>query len=442
MSDTLNSNTSDLRAQILSLGRDYFKAANSPKKFVPGETFLPANGKVMDGDDLSNLLDASLDMWLTAGRFAETFEKKFAEVFGTKWSLLVNSGSSANLVAFSALTSPFFKDRALKPGDEFITPACGFPTTVNPAIQFGMEPRFIDVSLGIHNVTAEAVEAALTPRTKLVMIAHTLGNPYDAEKISQLCKSRGIWFVEDCCDALGATLNGKNIGTFGDVATCSFYPAHHITMGEGGAVMMNSPSIKKFAESFRDWGRDCYCPAAKEDTCGKRYGWQLGDLPKGYDHKYIYSHIGYNLKVTDMQAAVGLSQIEKLSSFVSARRKNFEFLKAELTRLGGDEYYETPEALPGSNPSWFGFLVTLRSSDLERARILKYLADKKVGTRLLFGGNLLKQPAYRGVKHSVHSTLENTDKVMLSSFFVGIWPGLTEEMLTYIATHLVAAVKQ
>ncbi|NBW82626.1 lipopolysaccharide biosynthesis protein RfbH, partial [bacterium] len=314
--------------------------------------------------------------------------------------------------------------------------------TVNPALQFGMVPRFIDIDTRIHNITPELVEAAITPKTKLVMVAHTLGNPYDAARIAEICKAKGIWFVEDCCDALGATLNGKNVGTFGDVATCSFYPAHHITMGEGGAVMMSSPSVKKFAESFRDWGRDCYCPAAKEDTCGKRYGWQLGDLPHGYDHKYIYSHIGYNLKVTDMQAAIGLSQLKKLPSFINARRENFAFLKSELARLGGEEFYELPEPLPGSEPSWFGFLVTLRSMKVDRAQVLQFLNSKKVGTRLLFGGNLLKQPAYKNINHTVVGSLENTNRVMMSSFFVGIWPGLTKEMLTYIAENLVQAAKQ
>ena len=326
MPDT-QSSLEELRSQIIGLGKQYFELSQAPKAFEPGVTFLPANGKVMAANDLGMLIEASLDMWLTAGRFAEQFEKKFAGVFGTRYSLLVNSGSSANLVAFSALTSPHLNDRALKPGDEFISPACGFPTTVNPAIQFGLTPRFIDITPSIHNVTAEAVEAAITPKTRLVMIAHTLGNPFDAAKIAGICKSKGIWFVEDCCDALGAKLHGKNVGTFGDIATCSFYPAHHITMGEGGAVMTSSSVLKKFAESFRDWGRDCYCAAAKEDTCGKRYGWELGGLPKGYDHKYIYSHIGYNLKVTDMQAAVGLSQLERLDHFVATRKKTSLFSK-------------------------------------------------------------------------------------------------------------------
>lgn len=437
----VTASANEIRKKIIELGIEYFEAAHSDKKFVPGETFLPANGKVLDSEDLTQLLEASLDMWLTAGRFAEQFEKEFATVFGTKYSLLVNSGSSANLVAFSALTSPFFKDRALVPGDEFITPACGFPTTVNPAIQFGMTPRFIDIDASTHNVTPELVEAAITSKTRLVMIAHALGNPYDAERIAKICKERGIWFVEDCCDALGAKVNGKNVGTFGDLATCSFYPAHHITMGEGGAVMMSSPSIKKFAESFRDWGRDCYCPAAKEDTCGKRYAWQMGDLPMGYDHKYIYSHIGYNLKVTDSQAAIGISQLKKLPGFIKARQQNFLLLKNELVRLGGDEYFEFPKHIDGAEPSWFGFLVTLRNRKLNRAPILAALGHKKIGTRLLFGGNLIKQPAYKNIKHTVHGDLKNTDLVMASSFFVGLWPGLTSEMLNYIATEMITAVK-
>jgi len=430
----------EIKNQIFSLSSTYFSMVNQKESFVPGEQFLPANGKVLDAEDLSQLIEASLDMWLTSGRFSKDFEMKFAQFFGTKYCLLVNSGSSANLVAFSALTSPFFRERALKPGDEFITPACAFPTTVNPALQFGMKPRFIDVDMATHNVTPEAVEAAITPRTKLVMIAHTLGNPYDAEAIAAICKKRGIWFIEDCCDALGAKVNGKNVGTFGDVATCSFYPAHHITMGEGGAVMTNSPSVKKFAESFRDWGRDCYCAPAEEGTCGKRYEWQLGNLPKGYDHKYTYSHIGYNLKVTDMQAAIGLSQLKKLPRFITARNENFRLLTEHLKSNGALEYYEIPEVIKGGTPSWFGYLLTIKNSDLSRKDILKYLSEKKVGTRLLFGGNLLKQPAYINIDHTVYGTLENTDRIMNCSFFVGIWPGLNREMIAYIAQTLLDAV--
>ncbi len=431
----------DLRSEILALGAKYYQEKFGGKTLVPGVDQLPANGKVMAADDLVNLLDSSLDMWLTAGRFADNFEREFATTFGSRYSLLVNSGSSANLVAFSALTSPYLKERALKPGDEFITPACGFPTTVNPAIQFGMQPRFVDVDLKTHNVLPETIEQAITPKTKLVMIAHALGNPFDSKKVAEICKARGIWLVEDCCDALGAEIHGRKVGTFGDLATCSFYPAHHITMGEGGAVMTSSPVLKKVAESFRDWGRDCYCPPGKEDTCGKRYGWKLGKLPEGYDHKYIYTHLGYNLKVTDMQASVGLSQLKRLDSFVAARRKNFGFLKAEISRLGGDEFFHMPQATENSNPSWFGFLLTLKNRDKPRKAMLQLLESKKIGTRLLFGGNLLAQPAYASIRHTVVGDLATTNLVMTHSFYVGIWPGLTEDCLRYMARTLVEGAK-
>lgn len=431
----------DLRSQILKLSREYFQLKHTPKPFAPGQTSLPANGKVMSADDMENLVDSSLDLWLTAGRYAKEFESAFAKTCESRYSLLVNSGSSANLVAISALTSPLLKDRALKPGDEFITPACGFPTTVNPAVQHGLKPVFIDIDLKIHNLTPELVEQAITPKTKMVVAAHTLGNPYDAKRIAELCKSKGIWFVEDCCDALGAKIDDKHVGTFGDIASCSFYPAHHITMGEGGAVFTNSPVLKKIAESFRDWGRDCYCGPGCEDSCGKRYGWQLGQLPYGYDHKYIYSHIGYNLKVSDMQAAVGVSQLKMLSHFVERRQQNFATLAAMLKAKGGFEYFDIPETLPNATPSWFGFLLTLKDQTLERRSILNYLNEAKVGTRLLFGGNLTKQPAYQGVDYRIHGELTHTDTVMTSSFYVGIWPGLGTDELDYISTKLVEAVK-
>ncbi len=431
----------NLREQIIELGHRYFEENFSPKSFEPGITSIPANGKVVDSADLSMLLEASLDMWLTTGRFAEDFEKKFAEYFGTRYALMVNSGSSANLVAFSALTSPLLKDRALKPGDEFITPAAGFPTTVNPGIQFGLKPVFIDIDPRIHNVTPELVEAAITPMTKLVMIAHTLGNPYDAKRIAEICKSRGIWFVEDCCDALGAKVDGKPVGTFGDLATCSFYPAHHITTGEGGAVMMSSPVLKKIAESFRDWGRDCYCPPACENSCGKRYGWKLGNLPEGYDHKYIYSHLGYNLKSTDMQAAIGLSQLKKADGFIEKRIENFIYLKKRLGELGGEEYFDTPETIPNADASWFGFLVTLKISKKIRKSVLEHLNSKHIGTRLLFGGNLTRQPAYINLDCRIIGDLTYTDIIMHQSFYVGIWPGLSREMLNYVADQLMIAVR-
>jgi CDP-4-dehydro-6-deoxyglucose reductase, E1 len=435
-------NSNDIRSKIFELSDEYFKAAHGAKPFVPGETSLPANGKVVDAEDLRMLVDASLDMWLTAGRFSEEFESSFAKNWGSRFCLMVNSGSSANLVAFSALTSSILKDAAVKPGDEFITPAAGFPTTVNPAVQFGMTPVFIDVDPKIHNVTPELVEAAITPKTKLVMIAHTLGNPFDAKRIAQICKDRGIWFVEDCCDALGARVAGEHVGTFGDLATCSFYPAHHITTGEGGAVMTSSARLKRTAESFRDWGRDCYCPPGAENSCGKRYDWSLGQMPHGYDHKYIYSHIGYNLKSTDLQAAIGISQLKKLPMFIEKRVANFNQLKAKLKSLGGEEFYEMPESIPGASPSWFGFLVTLKTDKPIRAKILSDLGSKKIGTRLLFGGNLTKQPAYLGVNKRVVGDLKFTDQIMHNSFYVGIWPGLTPEMIDYIATNLVDAAKR
>ncbi|WGL60854.1 lipopolysaccharide biosynthesis protein RfbH [Pigmentibacter sp. JX0631] len=425
------------REEIHSLCHKYYEENFAAgKKFEPEKTFLPANGKVLDVDDLSMLIDASLDMWLTAGRFHEQFEKEFAKFWGLRHSLMVNSGSSANLVAFSALTSPFLKDRKLKPGDEFITPAACFPTTINPALQYGLTPVFVDVDLKIHNVTPEQIEEAITPKTKLVMIAHTLGNPYDAKKISEICKEKGIWFVEDCCDALGATIHEKHVGTFGDLATCSFYPAHHITTGEGGAVMTNNPALKKFAESFRDWGRDCYCAPAQENTCQKRYSWKIGELPLGYDHKYIYSHIGYNLKATDWQAALGLSQLKKVSGFIEKRRYNFNYLKTKLIELGAEEYFDFPTALEGANPSWFGFLLTLKNANMNRSSLLQYLNDKKIGTRLLFGGNITKQPGYLEINKRVIGDLKNTNLIMEKSFYVGIWPGLNEEMLNYIASNL------
>ncbi len=431
-----------LKEQILSLVGQYFSAQFPPETFIPGETSLPANGKVMDESDLRSLVDSSLDLWLTAGRFADNFEKRFATAFGTRYSLLTNSGSSANLLAFSALTSPLLKDRRLKPGDEFITAACGFPTTVNPAIQFGMKPAFVDVDLATHNVTPQSIEAAISPKTRLVMIAHTLGNPFDAEAIAAICKKNDIWLVEDCCDALGATLNAKPVGTFGDIASCSFYPAHHITMGEGGAVATSSSVLKKLAESFRDWGRDCYCPPGKENTCQKRYDWQMGTLPKGYDHKYIYSHIGYNLKATDMQAALGLSQLDKLPSFIERRLENFNLLYQTLAELGGKEFFDFPTTLPGAKPSWFGFLLTLKDSlKIERSALLRWLGDRKIGTRLLFGGNLMRQPAYANIDHRVVGPLEATEVIMRSSFYVGIWPGLNQEMIHYIASSLIQGVK-
>lgn len=384
----------------------------------------------MDSDDIAALVESSLDGWLTAGRFHEDFERALARYVGVRNSLFVNSGSSANLVALSALTSPKLGKRALKPGDEVITVAAGFPTTVNPIIQNRLVPVFVDIELGTYDAVMDQVREAVGPKTRAIMMAHTLGNPFRVDEILSLCKENDLWLIEDSCDALGSTYKGRRTGSFGHTATVSFYPAHHITTGEGGAVFVNSPLIKKQVESFRDWGRDCYCATGQDNTCHKRFEWQLGDLPAGYDHKYVYSHIGYNLKATDMQAALGLSQMKKLDQFVSARKANFNFLKAGLTEI--DDFL-MPEATPDSEPSWFGFPITIRTdSPVDRTSLLRHLDSKKIGTRLLFAGNLLKQPAYRNVEHRVVGDLRNSDVVMKNTFWIGVYPGLTEEMLIYV----------
>jgi CDP-6-deoxy-D-xylo-4-hexulose-3-dehydrase len=387
---------------------------------------------VFDADELALLVDSSLDFWLTTGRYADQFERDFAAFVGTRYALLTNSGSSSNLLAVAALTSPKLGDRRLKPGDEVITVAAGFPTTVNPILQHGCVPVFLDVEIPTYNLDVTHLAEAIGPRTRAVVLAHTLGNPFDLGAVKAACDRHGLWLVEDCCDATGATYRGQTVGTFGDVSTVSFYPAHHITTGEGGAVMTNSPVLKKVIESFRDWGRDCWCPPGQDNTCGKRFGWQLGDLPAGYDHKYTYSHIGYNLKATDMQAAVGVAQLAKLPDFIRRRRENF----ATLTRLLADcqDHLILPKATPHSDPSWFGFPVTLRDDcPVGRNDLIGHLEARKIGTRLLFGGNLLRQPAYRGVPHRVVGELTNTDRVMNRTFWVGVFPGLTEEMLAFVA---------
>lgn len=408
---------------------------------MPGQDYLPVTGKIIDEDDLVHLVESSLDMWLTAGRFATDFEKKFAEFFGTKFALLVNSGSSANLVAFAALTSPRLGERRVRAGDEVITVAAGFPTTVNPIIQHGCIPVFVDVELGTYEIDVTKLEAALSPKTKAVMVAHTLGNAFDVKTVKEFCDRHGLWLVEDCCDALGASFNGQKIGTFGDIATVSFYPAHHITMGEGGAVCMSNPQLKLAAESMRDWGRDCWCPPGKDNTCKKRFDWQLGDLPKGYDHKYIYSHVGYNLKVSDMQAAIGVSQLKKLPGFIERRRENFTYLREKLSGL--EDRLMLPRATAGANPSWFGFAMTVEAKcPISRNELVRRLEDEKIGTRLLFGGHLLKQPAYREISHRVVGELTNTDRIMNDTFWVGVWPGLERPHLDYIADRLRAAVSK
>lgn len=423
---------SDLRVKIKALVKEYADSNFKSTAFIPGQTLIPPSGKVIGDIELMHMTDAVLDGWLTTGRFNTQFEENLAKFIGVKNILTTNSGSSANLLAFTALTSPQLGNRAIKPGDEVISVAAGFPTTVNPILQNGAVPVFIDVNLATYNIDVTQIETAITPKTKAIFIAHTLGNPFNLEEICAIAKKHNLWLIEDCCDALGSKYNGKLVGTFGDLMTVSFYPAHHITMGEGGAIGTNNDELKVIVESFRDWGRDCYCQPGADNTCNKRFCWKLGNLPYGYDHKYTYSHLGYNLKITDMQAACGLAQLQRLDEFINKRKANFNYLKEKLQDCA--EFLILPEATPNSEPSWFGFPITIKeSAGFTRNDMLAYLDNSKIGTRLLFAGNLTKQPYMIGRNFRVATELTNTDIVMNNTFWVGIYPGLTNEMLDYVA---------
>jgi CDP-6-deoxy-D-xylo-4-hexulose-3-dehydrase len=425
----------DIRQKIAALVEEFAQLKYTAQTFKPGETVIPPSGKVLDAAELKSMVEASLDGWLTTGRFNDAFEKKLRDFLGVKFLITTNSGSSANLLAFSALTSPKLKDRAIKPGDEVISVAAGFPTTVNPILQFGAVPVFVDVDIATHNIDVTKIEPAISPKTKAIMLAHSLGNPFNLKVILEICKKHNLWLIEDNCDSLGSRYNGQLTGTFGDIGTLSFYPAHHITMGEGGAVFTNNAELKMIIESFRDWGRDCYCQPGKDNTCGKRFCWKLGDLPEGYDHKYTYAHAGYNLKITDMQAACGLAQMDKLEGFIQARKDNFKYLYERLQSC--QDFLILPEATPKSDPSWFGFLMTIKSeANIRRVDLLSYLDQEKIGTRLLFAGNLTRQPYMQGRNYRVSGDLTYTDTVMNDSFWIGVYPGLTEEMLDFTATKI------
>ena len=420
-----------LRQEIAALVEQYHQVAFPAKPFLGGISTLPVSGKVFNADEMQHLVDSSLDFWLTTGRYAEQFETQFAKVMGMKHALLCNSGSSANLLAVTALTSPRLRKRALKEGDEVITVAAGFPTTVNPILQNRLVPVFVDVQLGTYDATMESIEAAIGPKTKAIVMAHTLGNPFNLDGVMSIAKEHNLFVVEDTCDAVGATYNNKPVGSFGDISTTSFYPAHHITMGEGGCVLVKSAPMKKIVESFRDWGRDCWCPPGNDDTCGRRFDWQLGELPYGYDHKYVYSHIGYNLKLTDMQAAVGVAQLKKLPDFIEARRHNFNRLYAGLKKF--EEVLILPETTPKSNPSWFGFAITVRpGAPFSRLELVQHIESRRIGTRLLFGGNLMRQPAYIGMPHRVVGPLTNANIITDNTFWLGVYPGLNDEMVDFM----------
>jgi CDP-6-deoxy-D-xylo-4-hexulose-3-dehydrase len=425
-----------LRQQILDLSRQYIELTQSQSEFEPGVSPVPVSGKVIDGADVSAVVDSALDAWFTTGRFAQDFERKLARFLGLRSASLVNSGSSANLLAVSALTSPKLGSRRLTPGDEVLTVAAGFPTTVNPIFQNQLVPVFLDVTLPSYQIDVEQLERARSEKTKAVIVAHTLGNVFDLDAVVAFTRKHGLWLIEDCCDALGSTWNGRRVGTFGDIATFSFYPAHHITMGEGGAVVTDHPNLRLLIESFRDWGRDCWCNPGKDNTCGKRFDWQLGTLPCGYDHKYTYSHVGYNLKATDMQAALGASQISKLPYFIERRKENYRYLLAALEPV--ENFLLLPRATPGADPSWFGFPIGIREgAPFTRDELIRVLESKKIATRLLFGGNLLRQPAYEGCEYRAVGDLRNTEFVMNNVFWIGVFPGLTKPMLDFVSSTIV-----
>jgi CDP-4-dehydro-6-deoxyglucose reductase, E1 len=440
MFDPSGLDEAQLRALILDLTGEYARRFHAPKPFVPGESPVPVSGKVYGDSDMRMLVDSSLDFWLTTGRFNDQFEARLAERLGVRFALTTNSGSSANLLALSSLTSKrYVRDKALKAGDEVITVATGFPTTVNPALQYGLVPVFVDVDIPTYNIKPEMIEAAVTDRTRAIMVAHTLGNPFDLGEVMRVSKKYDLLVVEDCCDALGASYDGKGVGTFGDIGTLSFYPAHHITMGEGGAVFTNKPNYKRAIESMRDWGRDCYCAPGVDNTCNKRFGHKLGRLPKGYDHKYTYSHVGYNLKITDMQAAVGLAQLDRLDGFIDARQRNFDLLTEMLRPL--EDVFILPQPTPRSTPSWFGYPITIRDKiGIDRDELVQYLNEFKIGTRLLFGGNLLRQPYMKDQNYRVVGDLTNADTVTNNCFWIGLFPGLTESHLAYTVETIVGFV--
>lgn len=421
----------EIKKEVFDKVKEFYKLKKSEENFAPGKKYINYAGRIYNEEEMINLVDSAMDFWLTAGKYAKEFENKFAEFLGVKYCLLTNSGSSANLLAISALTSPRLLKRQLKPGDEVITTACGFPTTLNPILQNGLIPVFVDVKLGNYNIDTKQVEKAISKKTKAIFISHTLGNPSEMGELSKIAKKFDLWLVEDNCDALGSKYNGRYTGTFGDISTCSFYPAHHITMGEGGAVLTNNCELKKIIRSFRDWGRDCWCELGVDDSCKKRFSWKIGDLCFGYDHKYVYSHIGYNLKITDMQAAVGLAQLKKLPRFIKIRKGNFTMLYNFLKKY--EKYLLLPEIDKKSDPSWFGFpIIVKKTAPFKRNDIVNYLEDNKIATRMLFGGNLLKQPAYKNIKHKTIGILKNTDEVMESLFWIGVYPGIGKEQIEYI----------